>query len=124
MHNRAVHPIVTIACRYLLLIATAAMFLLHLVSAPLLRRGVRGVTLLRWEAVYYALLLAGLVLPAFRRVTIAAVILGTLHVAAWIYTEREKPVVPGERLLMAVRVFDAGEAIVLAWIALLLAGAI
>ncbi len=112
------HPIVTIACRYLLLIATASMFLLHLVSARLLRRGVWAVTLLRWEAAYYALLLAALTLPAFRKVTIPAVVLGALHIAAWLYTEREKPVVLGERLLMAVRVFDAGEAIVLAWIAL------
>jgi len=121
MHNRAVTAPAISVLRYLLLAATAAMFILHLATAPLLRRGIRAVTLLRFEIAYYVLLLAALAVPAFRRVLVPAIILTALHLAAWIYSEihREQGV-PRPGVLRAVQVFDTGEAVVLAFIAFLL----
>jgi hypothetical protein len=121
MHNRAVTVSAVSALRYLLLSATAAMFLLHLATAPLLRRGVRGVTLLRFEIAYYVLLLAALAVPQFRRVMVPAIVLAALHLAAWIYSEiHHEKGVPRPGVLRAVQIFDTGEAAVLAWIAFLL----
>lgn len=112
-------PAAILTLRYLLVAATAAMFALHLVSAPLLRRGVPAVTLLRWEGAYYVLLLASLLVPDFRRLLIPAIVLAVIHFSAWAYTERRpstEPPSPG--ILRAVQVFDATEAVVLVWIAI------
>ena len=108
--------------RYLLLAATAAMFVLHLASGVLLRRGIRAVTLLRFEGAYYAVILAALAVPAFRGVLWPAMVLAALHFAAWAYSEaRPEPGVPRRSVLMAVQIFDWAEAIALAWMALRLA---
>jgi hypothetical protein len=94
------------------------MFALHLATAPLLRRGMRAITLLRLEAIYYVLLLAAMALPAFRKVMVPAIVLGAIHLIAWAYTEkRPAEGTPRPGLLRAVLVFDTAEAVVLAWIA-------
>lgn len=108
--------------RVVLIAATAMMFALHLVSAPLLRRGVRAVTLLRWEMAYYALLIAALFVPEFHRVLIPALVLAALHFGTWAYTElRPTTELPSPGLLRAVQGFDSAEALVLVWIAVTLA---
>lgn len=107
--------------RAVLLGATAAMIALHLITGKLLKAGVRGVTLLRWEAAYYALLLAA-VAAGMREVLIPAVALGAIHLAGWVYGE--KKLVHGAsalrgNLLIAVQIFDWGEAVALAWIGMM-----
>src|SRR5512140_2449837 len=87
MHNAAVTSTALFGIRCALLAATAAMFLLHIVTGVLLRRGVSGVLLLRLEAAYYVVLLAAVTLPAFRSVLIPVVVLGALHLGGWLYAE-------------------------------------
>ena len=66
---------VIVVLRYLLLAATAAMLALHLCTSALLKRGVRAVTLLRFEIAYYTVLLVSLAFPTFRAVLIPAIVL-------------------------------------------------
>jgi len=117
-HNAGVSATAYVVIRDLLLGATAAMFALHLITGRLLRAGVRGVVLLRWEAAYYTLLLGALAAPALRAVLIPAVALAALHFAAWVYGERK--LAPAGALrrntILAIQAFDWGEALALAWI--------
>lgn len=103
--------------RAALVFATGAMLALHLASTFLLRQGIRPVTLLRWEAIYYVLLLAALALPSFRRLFVPAIVLAAVHLSAWLYVEKHPPATPpNRRVLRGVLLFDSAEAVVLAWI--------
>ena len=106
-----------VVLRYILLAATAAMFVLHLTSTTLLKRGVRAVTLLRFEVGYYAMLLAALLFPAFRMVIIPAIALAAIHAAAWIYSELRHAGTLSRTIMIGVLIFDSAEALVLAGIA-------
>ena len=98
------------------------MFVLHLLTTVLLKRGIRAVTLLRWEIAYYGVLLSVLLVPSFRMLVIPAVALAALHATAWLYSEvRHDQRVPGRQMLIAVQIFDSAEAAALAWIAYRLA---
>jgi hypothetical protein len=106
--------------RCVLLVATAAMFFLHLGTGLLLKRGVRPVTLLRFEAAYYLVMAATLFLPQFRTVLFPVILLAALHLAGWLYSEMKMThtnasVVP-RNVIVAVQIFDWSEAVVLAWI--------
>ncbi len=104
--------------RYILLAATVAMFVLHLASTALLKRGVRATTLLRLEIVYYALLLTAITIPVLRILLVPAIVLAVLHAAVWMYSEvRRQDGIPSRSVLLGVQVFDSAEAVALAWIA-------
>ncbi len=106
----------------LLLLYTFAMFGVHLVGAPLLRRRwVSEIGLLRFEAVYYALLVVYRVVVCTRGLVIAVAVLAAIHFTVWAIYEARRPQGPASRrTLLAVQVFDLGEAVALAGIAWLL----
>ncbi len=105
-----------------MLVYTIAMLAVHLLSAWLLRRRwVTAIALLRFEALYYVLLSAYAVLVHTRRLAFAVAILGTIHLAVWVTYEVRRPAAaPSNRTLVAVQVFDWGEAVALLWIAYIL----
>ena len=107
-----------VVLRLVLLGATAAMFALHLVTGRLLRAGVRALKLLRFEAAYYVFLLAA-VAAGMRELLFPGVLLGAIHLAAWIYGEKKMVGnALSRRVMAAVQWFDWSEAVVLAWIGL------
>ncbi len=103
---------------YLLLLYTMAMFAVHLVSAWILRRQwISEIALLRFEATYYVMLVAYAVMVRTRGLVIAVAVLAVIHLSVWAVYEARRPAAAAPSTLVAVQVFDLGEALALAWIA-------
>lgn len=121
--------------RILVLALTAAMLLLHIGTASLLGRArahKRGGfapavgVVLRLEAAYYALLLVYVAVSHQLSLLVPATVLAAIHMAGLaLFAGRPAPA--AQRLsgspvvITGVRLFDAAEALALAWIAWLLA---
>jgi hypothetical protein len=123
----------------LLLAFTAAMILVHLTSARLLRRAWAGeapgwlsvLNIFRFEGIYYLALMAYVVWQRGRFLLVPLVVMAALHVAGWAMAERRREWLAeasGEtaraRILMGVQVFDLVETVVLVYIAWVLGQAI
>lgn len=120
--------------RILVLALTAAMLLLHVGTASLLGRAhahKKGgfapavAMVLRLEALYYALLLVYVAVSRRPGLLLPATVLAAFHLAGLaLFTGR--PALAGPRVsrsaivVTGVRLFDAAEALALAWIAWLL----
>ncbi len=106
------------AFAYFLLLYTAAMFTVHLVSAWILRRHwISEIALLRFEATYYVMLVAYALVVRTRGLIIAVAVLAVIHFSVWAIYEARRPAPAAPSTLVAVQVFDWGEAAVLGFIA-------
>ncbi len=115
------------AFTWLLIVFTAAMFALHLTSGRLLRRALAGnrsssgltvVNIVRFEAVYYAVLAVYVALRPSVTLLIPLIVLGVIHLLAWIVAEGAHNLASSlpARTIALVQGFDWGEALVLVWI--------
>ncbi len=109
------------AFAYFLLLYTAAMLAIHVASAWILRRHwISEIALLRFEAAYYVMLVAYAVMVRTPWLVIAVAVLAAIHLAVWAVYEARRPAAAAPSTLVAVQIFDLGEAFVLAWIAWML----
>ncbi len=106
------------ALAQIVLLYSVAMLGVHLVSSWILRRRwVSEVALLRFEAAYYALLVAYVAWTRTRGLMVAIAVLAAIHLVVWVAYEVKRPAASSKGTLIAVQVFDWGEAVALGWIA-------
>lgn len=114
--------------RIVVLVLTCAMLALHLVTSLLLGRMRRAPmaavsAVLRFEALYYAILLLYVGIGRHAALLVPATILAAVHILGLLITERRwlaQGSYTSAVLIAGVRLFDALEALALTWIVWLL----